>query len=152
MAIEHYRLSLSSNSDHALAHYRLGVTLLSHATVAESLPHLREAVRLRPESPTILNALAWTLATQSNERLRDPVEALRLAQRAVEFDDSPIPAHLDTLAAAYAAMGHFDLATATAEEALQLISSSDEDGRADKIRRRLDLYRENQPYFATRKK
>ncbi|HZL99203.1 MAG TPA: hypothetical protein VFD43_03030, partial [Planctomycetota bacterium] len=48
---------------------------------------------------------------------------------------------LDTLAAAYAAAGRFDEAIETAERALRLASSSNEQALAAAVARRLELYR-----------
>jgi hypothetical protein len=53
---------------------------------------------------------------------------------------------LDTLAAAYAATGRFDLAVSTVQKALALASPTAQDGVTKQIRERLELYKQGKPY------
>ena len=77
--------------------------------------------------------------------LRDPVEAVRLAERATPGIDHPIV--LDTLAAAYASEGRFDEAAATARRAADRARAIPElRSRAAAIDQRLRLYLARQPY------
>jgi tetratricopeptide (TPR) repeat protein len=113
---------------------------------AVAIEHLREAVRLNPNAAGHANDLAWALATAPDARLRDPEEGIRLARAVVEAQSPPDPNFLDTLAAAYAAAGRFEEATAAARRALELASTQEKTALADDIRRKLDLYREHQPF------
>jgi cobalamin biosynthesis protein CbiG len=55
------------------------------------------------------------------------------------------PGILNTLAAAYAAAGQFDLAVTTAEEALKRATATQADELANYIREQLTLYRQGKP-------
>jgi len=112
--------------------------------VADALEAYAEARRLEPQSPAPLNGMAWLLATHSDAAVRDEGEAVRLAQRAAELTEHQAPEILDTLAAAYAAVGQFDQAVATAQQAIAL--AADQVELADPIRQRLKLYEQHKPY------
>jgi len=99
-----------------------------------------------PTGKSRLNSLAWILATHSQDNIRNPAEAIRLAERACELTNQKDAGFLDTLAAAYAAAGRFDDAVATAEKAVQLTASGDNKQRHDTIKSRLQLYKAHQPY------
>ena len=67
---------------------------------------------------------------------------MRLAERASRVTGGSSPTVLDTLAAAYAASGQLDRAIATAEEALALAAKEGSADLAERIRMRLDVYRQ----------
>jgi hypothetical protein len=94
--------------------------------------------------------LAWSLATASVPAQRDPEEALRLAKRAREMTAAPNSVLLDVLAAAQAAIGRFDQAVATAEQALTLARAKADGGSIEAITARLDLYRQRKPFSQRR--
>jgi tetratricopeptide (TPR) repeat protein len=84
----------------------------------DGLQRLREIAADAPDSPRMLDELAWLLATYPDSKSRDGAEAVRLAERACALTDRQVPAFLDTLAAAYADAGDFSRAVAAGEEAL----------------------------------
>ena len=92
-----------------------------------------------------MSEMAWILATHPQARVRNPAEAVRLGERAAELTRRRDPVVLDALAAAYAASGAWDRATATADEAIALAVPRARD-LADDIARRLALYRRGQAY------
>jgi len=144
-AIGHYNRALELNPDYAKAHCDLGFALLQKGQVKPAIKHFRESVRLEPNFHSGLNNLAWVLATHENPEVRNPVEAIQLAEQACEISHYKQPGNLDTLAAAYAAAGRFDEAVEIAEKAVEL--SSEDKTQADEIRSRLSLYRERKPYY-----
>ena len=73
-------------------------------------------------------------------------EAIHLAKRAAALTAGENPTVLDTLAAAYAALGRFEDAAATAERALVAARRDDDHQFIAEIRERLELYRRGQPY------
>jgi tetratricopeptide (TPR) repeat protein len=110
------------------AHAQLRQILLSLAKESDGLQQLREIAANAPDSPRMLDELAWLLATYPDSNLRDGAEAVRLAERACALTDRRVPALLATLAAAYAETGDFVRAVAGAEEALrkaQVIGDAD---------------------------
>ena len=100
------------------AHAQLRQILISLAKEPDGLPRLREITANAPDSPRMLDELAWLLATYPDSKSRDGTEAVRLAKRACDLTERRIPALLDTLAAAYAETGDFPRAISVAEEAL----------------------------------
>ena len=92
-----------------------------------------------------LNQLAWLFATASNEDFCDGSRAVRAAAKACELEpDNPM--YLDTLAAAHARNGDFELAVATQQRA---IDRAEETGHADWVSEyqpRLRLYLDGRPY------
>ncbi len=109
--------------------------------------HYREALRLRPGWRHAANNLAWLLATDASESVRDPEEALRIAEATARATARADPTLLDTLAAAYAATGRFDAALATAGQAEELAAERGDLALAEAIRARIALYRAGRPYL-----
>jgi tetratricopeptide (TPR) repeat protein len=108
---------------------RLHQLLLSIARNPDGLQQLRDIVDNAPDSPRMLDQLAWLLATYPDSNPRDGAVAVRLAERACELTERRVPAILATLAAAYAEAGDFPRAAATGEEALsEARSLGDTDG------------------------
>lgn len=128
------------------AHAQLRRILLSLAKSNNGASRLHAIGDQAPDSPRMLDELAWLFATHPDPRMRDGREAVRLAERACILTDRRLPALLDTLAAAHAEAGNFSRAVSTAEEALALArSAGDTDGvtLSEKI---LATIRENLPY------
>lgn len=128
------------------AHNNLAIALLSKGRTQEALKHFREAIRLEPDHLRPLKSIAWTLATHPDSIVRNAREAVALAERAAKLTGSQDASILDTLAAAYAASGHFDLAVSTAERAIALAQHLDNEALARDVQLRLSLYRQEQPY------
>jgi len=90
------------------------------------------ALKLKPDSPQVLNNLAWLYATATDPQLRNPVRALELAQAAASLLTEP---HiLDTLAESYFVNGQYANALAAAQQALRLGA-----GAPQRLLRILDL-------------
>lgn len=108
--------------------------------------HQREALRLGSDERAVRNDVAWALATSRDEQIRDPAEALRLAEALVSDAATRDPNEVDTLAAAYAAAGRFDDAVRTGSEAASLAAERGETQLSETIRSRVELYRSQRPY------
>jgi len=122
------------------AHYLLGITLHQQGRDLKAIDHLRDALRLQPNQVTILLRSAWVLATSPDASVRNGIEAVALAERAVQLSGSPTPILLDALAAAYAEAGRFSEATQTAQGALEMAASQTNTVLADALRDRIKLY------------
>ncbi len=90
------------------------------------------------------NELAWLLATVSAAELRNGTKAVRYGLKACEQGEYKDPAHIDTLAAAYATAGNFFKAISLQTQAMQL---APENRKAD-FQSRLDLYKANEIFIA----
>jgi tetratricopeptide (TPR) repeat protein len=122
-----YVMMLRPNAEEALA--QLHQIVLSLAKAPDGLQRLRDIATNAPDSPRMLDEVAWLLATYPDSNSRDGAEAVRLASRACGLTDRRVPALLATLAAAYAEAGDFPSAVAAGEEALsEARSLGDTDG------------------------
>jgi tetratricopeptide (TPR) repeat protein len=128
------------------AHAQLRRILLSLVREPDGLQRFREIAANAPESPRMLDELAWLLATYPDSKSRDGTEAVRLAERACALTERRIPALLDTLAAAYAEAGDFPRAISAAEEALNRSRSSGDNDAIKLSESILGSLRENRPY------
>ncbi|MHC4572132.1 MAG: sulfatase-like hydrolase/transferase [Planctomycetota bacterium] len=141
-AIDHYRKALKINPNNAKAHYHLALTLVMAGQINGTLEHFREAVRLEPDDWKSLNGLARILAVHPDPKLRNPKQAITLAQRAVELTMQQEIIPLNTLATAYASAGQLDKAIAAAQEALELASKTQDEDTVVQIRRQIETYRQ----------
>ena len=105
-----------------------------------------KALQLQADWPEVLNSLAWLKATEQDEGLRDPEQAIRLALRACELTDFQKSELLDTLAVAYAAAGEFEKAVGNAEKAVELASSSGNEKITDEVKKHLELFKKGESY------
>ena len=106
----------------------------------------REALRLQPDSPLALVNLAWILATDPSDHVRNGPEAVTLAERACHLTQFRDPSFLVTLAAAYAEAGRFEDAIRTAGEARDLARTAGNQKLAGKNQKLLEMYRAGKPY------
>ena len=109
--------------------------------------HGREALHLDPALDSAANNLAWILATSPDPSARNPEESIRIMGRLLDEPESPDPAYLDTLAAAYAAAGRFPDAIDTAARAEELAREAQSWAKAERIRLRLASYRGGEPWI-----
>jgi protein O-mannosyl-transferase len=136
-AIGEYKQALAIPPEDAAAHLRLAQALLQAGRNREALSHYRRALQVAPYSVAALNAVAWVLATSPEPSVKNPAEAVRLAEAANRLGGAKDPFVLRTLAASYAASDRFPEAVATARHALQLGGNLP---LADLLRREVQLY------------
>jgi Zn-dependent protease with chaperone function len=99
-------------------HGNLGDLHYSRGNIREAIEAYERSLSLAPESPKVLNNLAWLYATSEDRALRDPARALDLARRAAAH--APAPHVLDTLAESYFVNGMYEEAIAAGTRALSL--------------------------------
>ena len=110
---------------------------------------LTRALELQPEHPRLLNELAWILSTCGADQIRNGRRSVELAQKAVEITKRKNPQCLDTLAAAYAETGQFDMAVKAQQQAISLLTNPEE---IEILLTRLRLYVDHKPYREINKK
>ena len=103
-------------------------------------------LQIKPDFARAYDKMAWIRATSEDTRLLNPKEAVRLAQRSCELSGYQYPIVLKTLAAAYSAAGRFGEAIETAEKALNLTLSANQQQLVDEIKEHLALYKAGQSY------
>jgi eukaryotic-like serine/threonine-protein kinase len=129
-------------------HPSLNVSEQALALVLEEEGKFAEAKGLIRESAaagtaSALNEAAWTLATSPYSDMRDGSNAVLFAEKAVVATSRTNAVFLETLAAAHAESGDFDLAVAVQKEAIGLLP----DGASNSYSAlRLSLYQSSIPY------
>jgi tetratricopeptide (TPR) repeat protein len=109
-----------------------------------ALEDYAQALRLDPAYATALNNQAWVFATARDARHRDGRRAVEVALKACELSKWARASHIDTLAAAQAAVGNFAEAVFYQEKALAIGGLTD--AQREKARARLELYRQGVAY------
>jgi tetratricopeptide (TPR) repeat protein len=132
----------------AKAHYELALALDASGQGNKAIAEYREAVRLGPTSALFMNDLAWALATNPDEKMRDTKEAVRLAEDACRLSGGHEPRFFGTLDAAYAGAGRFDDAITAANKTRELALAAGQQQIAEKAEERLALYRIGKPYHS----
>ena len=140
-ALGHLRAAVQYGPSDSSAHSNLANALLRIGRRDEALLHFREATRLDPRNPKPLAGAAWILATHPDPSTRNPAEAVRLAELAVELSTQGNPTVLSTLATAYDAAGQRDRAIHAAERALQRAMELGSTRDVKRIRTQLERYR-----------
>jgi tetratricopeptide (TPR) repeat protein len=147
-AIAAYRQALRVRPSNPADHANLGLLLARTGQIAESLVQYHLALSLRPDHPEWLADLAWILATAKESAIRDPKEALDLAQDACQRSQFRDVLCLQSLAAAYAANDRYSDAVNTLEHASQVVTSTGQENLAQQIKEQKDLYESGKPLFA----
>lgn len=133
--------------DSAGVQVALGRALLGSGRPTGAVVAFRRALSLAPDDPEALGRLAGTLAAHPRRDLRDPGEAVALAERLAARFSFAEPRSLDVLGAAYAAAGRFDEAVRAAGRAADLASRAGDAALAAAVRARLSLYRSRRAFI-----
>lgn len=144
-AIEHYRIALSYWPQDYATRFRLAQALHKMKRLPEAAEQYRVTLRLKPDAWQAANNLAMILATETDPRLCDPDEAVRLARIACRYAKANRVDAMDTLAVAYAAAGRYDEAIETATKGAELADACHRPRFAREIRSRLPAYRAHRP-------
>jgi Flp pilus assembly protein TadD len=140
-----YREAIGPGPSPWIAHTKLADILVRRGRHAEAAGHYAEALHLRA-SPTVMNELAWILATHNVAAPPGTPDAVRLAEQACEQTQRRNLLFLDTLAAAYARAGRFSGAVQTADLALKLARKTGYAPLIKDIEARRQLYLAGRPY------
>lgn len=150
-AIENYGRAIRINPAQPETFVHAGMALDRTGRTREAMAQYRAALRLDPNQADALNNLAWALATNPDDQLRNGAEAVRLAERACESTRHGQPLFVGTLAAAYAEAGRYPEAVTTVEKAEQLATDAGLTSLAEKDRQLRELYQTGKPYHVKSK-
>lgn len=125
---------------------KLHLTIRFATQSSDASSQLKAIASAAPDSPALLNELAWIFATDPNPNLRNGTEAIRLSERACALTKRGQPKYVLTLAAAYAEAGRFSDAAKTGQEALSLARSADETSTSALAEKLLSSLQSQQPY------
>ncbi len=124
----------------------LGRALVKAGEYRQAADLFRERLASVPGDMRACHDLAWLLATCPDNELRDGASALRLAERVCEATKFESVKAVDALAAAYAEVGRFEEAAATARRAIELASAAGKIKLTEAITARLKLYESREPF------
>jgi len=148
-AIPHLQKALQINPNAPDCACALGSAFLQMGRAREAIGQYQKALQLRPDSMSAGANLAWILASNPDPSLRDGARAVALALRADQLAGGQNPIILSTLAAAYAEVGKFSQAIATAQRALQLAGPRTNSPAAAALRAQIALYQSGSPFRDT---
>jgi tetratricopeptide (TPR) repeat protein len=146
-ALEQFRAAVAADPALLDATMNAGTISMALGNQPAALGYFQEAVRRNPTSAAALSRLASLLAASPDASLRNPQEAVRLAEQAVSVTGRREANTLDILAVALGSAGDFDRAIAICDEALAL---NPEQAVSAMIRQHQELFRKKMPYVSTR--
>jgi tetratricopeptide (TPR) repeat protein len=120
------------------AEMRLGVGQPSAA-----VDDYEQALQFEPKNTSVLNNLAWVLATSLDGKIRDAQRSIQLSQRACRLTDYQRADTLSTLAAGYAEAGDFEKAVDWARKAIELNQNQE---AKEQLRKELNSYEQEKPW------
>jgi tetratricopeptide (TPR) repeat protein len=141
-AISEYDDVLLLNPDNFLALRSRGDAYLNIGKHKEAIADFEAALKLEPEDTTILNNLAWVLATSPEAEVRNGKRAVELATKACELTEYKMPHILSTLAAAFAESGNFDTAIEWSQKAVDM----DDPENDEQLAKELASYQKKEPW------
>lgn len=124
----------------AMVHRTFAAALADRGDFELAIDNYHKAVMTDPRDALSLFDLASLLATCPDQRLRQPVAAIRLAEQGCELTNHADPIGLMALATAYAEAGHIQTAIRQFHVALQLARSEGNLGLVAELQRRLKRY------------
>jgi tetratricopeptide (TPR) repeat protein len=142
-----YEHTLETTENNFIIHCNYAYALKEEkGRLDEAIKHFKKAIQINPRCLQAYQGIAWVLATAEDEKLRNPTEAIRLAEQACELTNYQQPGLLDTLGVAYAAAGRFQEAVAAAEKAINIYKTAGKKELAEQIQERLQSYKKGQPH------
>jgi tetratricopeptide (TPR) repeat protein len=141
-AIDTYTEVLAVAPEDWRAIHGRGDSYLNMGRHAEAIADYEKALKAQPKDQSILNNLAWTLATSPDDKIRNGKKALEFAKQACEVSEYKAAYILSTLAAAYAELGDFESAVKWSTKAVEL------GGKEHKValQKELESYKAKKPW------
>jgi tetratricopeptide (TPR) repeat protein len=125
LAVPHFEYILSNAPREKDALHMLAVAVNRLGDVDRAIALYDQVLTISPGDLPTLNNLAWILATAPKLEQRDGARAVQMALKLCEETQYKIPTSLDTLAAAYAQDGQFELAVKWAARVLEMSDPGD---------------------------
>jgi Tfp pilus assembly protein PilF len=148
-AMVYLHKTMEIKPDNPRVHYYMGALFQTQLKFKEAIQAYEKTLQLDPDFTAAMNNLAWLLATTPDDEIRNPVEAVRLAEKGCKLTSFKDLNMLDTLAAAFASVNQFKEAIEMAQKALDLAIAEGQKNKAGQIAERLQLYRASKSYYET---
>lgn len=143
-AVEPLQRALQLNPDLDVAHRLLGDYYRDRGDLDLAIGHYRSVVQINSADLLACNSLALMLISHPDPGKRNGPEAVKLAthvHQSLQAMGQASPQVLDTLAAAYAECGQFELARQTIEEAIRMAQSMGQLQFSRQLQLSLERYR-----------
>ena len=111
----------------------------------QAVAYYRKALAVDPDCQRALLQLAELLAFHDDPQLRDPDEAVRLAERACRLPENVAPASLMLLGQLYGEVNRFQDAADTADRAIRLARAVNDSRLVSQLQRQAILYKNRIP-------
>ncbi len=141
-AIEAFTAAIKADNTRPFLYRMRADAYLSVGEQKAALTDYEAAVQLEPDDTSVLNNLAWLLATSPEEELRDGRRAIKLATKAGELTHHQQAHILSTIAAAYAETGDFATARQWSEKAVE----QGDESLKEQLRKELASYEDEKPW------
>lgn len=148
-AIRDFNESLVHRPNFAPSYNRRGLAYMHKKMYGQAIDDFKQSIELKPNFDAPMNNLAWLYATAEDPEYRKPSTALKLMTDVLWLSDSP--RIRDTLAAAYAANGDFDMAEINQKLAISMLAPFNELDWKEDFEQRLSLYQQGLPAWTKAK-
>jgi protein O-mannosyl-transferase len=145
-ALAEFQKLLEIDPEHPNAHQSVGTVYEHLGKKAEALKWWDMALQLQPNDVTLLDQIAWALATCPDDSVRDGRRAVALAEQAARLTNGQDALVMSTLAAAYAETGRFAEAVGAARQAIELAVSNRDMRATEMLRTQMKFYEAKSPY------
>lgn len=140
-----FRQAVKINPRSADAWANLGLACFRAGECKEAIDSWQQSLAIKPDQQLVQNNLARLLATATDASLRDGAKAVALAAQANQSSGGGNPVILQTLAAAYAEAGSYELAVAAARQALELAVAQNDGKLAATLKKEISSYETKVP-------
>jgi tetratricopeptide (TPR) repeat protein len=125
--------------------FQLGRIGMGSKNFSAAIFHFENAVKANPRMFTAANNLAWILATNKDEKIRDGKRAVEVAKSVCEATQYKDYRFFSTLGAAYAENGEFENAVAITEKAIDMAKAKGDETTVGSMKKRLKQYESEKP-------
>jgi tetratricopeptide (TPR) repeat protein len=147
--VPHLERALALDPEYTAAYRNLGEAYGTLGQLSLAAKYFGLAADAAPDTPFLLVRLGWLLATSPEDAVRNGARAVEVGERAVRLTSRQDAMALDALAAAYAEVGRFDDAAATARDALAVALRQGNEAVRPELANRLSLYLARQTFRQT---
>lgn len=125
--------------------FQLGRVAMGIKNYREAVGHFESAFKANPRMLSAGNNLAWLLATNDDEQIRDGSRAVEVAKRVCDATQYSDYRYFSTLAAAYAESGDFENAVAITKKAIEMATAKGDERTVASMHERLKMFESSRP-------
>jgi len=150
-AINFFNAAIGLRPEHTPYQINLAIAHQRNKNPSEAVKIYRKIISKNDPALNAKNNLAWILATDPDDKIRDAKSALKLSKEVNQQTGHKNFATLDTLAAAQAENGQFAEAVKTINKAIQSARATGKLQIVDKLQQKAEIYSSKSPFRSNRK-